>query len=109
MDANPGAEIGWIHDEPRLGQPKAEPGAPGTRLEEEDGVLPLNSEEASAYWVTVLQRHAAECEFDTNSSPLGEVPKLVVLGFSEVDFLSDDPRNILDETWSPIEMRAPLH
>jgi hypothetical protein len=76
------------------------------RLKEQDGVLPLNSEEALAYWVTVLQRHAAECEFGTNSEPLLDAPQLIVLGFSKVDFLTDDPRNILDETWSPIELRT---
>ena len=76
------------------------------RLDEEGGVLPLNSEEALAYWVTVLQRHAAECQFGTNSDPVNQGPRLIVLGFSEVDLLRDDPRNILDETWAPIELRV---
>jgi hypothetical protein len=28
------------------------------------------------------------------------------LGFSEVDLLNDDPRNLLDGTWSPIELHS---
>jgi|SRR5271170_1430779 len=82
-------------------------------LELEDGVLSLNSEEALAFWITVLQRFAAEVEFGTNSDPIEEAPRFMVLGksgdnelFTEVDLLKDDPRSILDETWSPIELKA---
>src|SRR5271165_5356333 len=79
------------------------------RLQENVGVLALNSEEALAYWITVLQRHAAESEFGTNSDPIEEAPKLMVGRMSEkqrflreIDLLKDDPRKIMDETWSPI-------
>jgi len=84
-----------------------------SRLNENYGVLPLNSEDALAFWITVLQRVVAECEFGTNSDPITDAPQLMVLGvpespntLTEVDLLKDDPRNILDETWSPIELRS---
>lgn len=80
------------------------------RLQENGGVLLLNSEEALAYWITVLQRHAAECEFGTNSDPVAEAPRLTVGGrrkvFTDVDLLRDNPRHLLEENWSPIELRA---
>ncbi len=82
-------------------------------LEENGGALSLNSEEALAYWITVLQRHASESEFGTNSDPITEAPKLMVGDVSEtpevlmeVDLLKYDPRNLLDESWSPIELHA---
>jgi len=75
--------------------------------------MSLSSEEALAYWVTVLQRSAAEEEFGTNSDPVAEAPRLMALGkegseqvFTEVLLLKDDPRKILDETWSPLELWA---
>ncbi len=81
-------------------------------LEQYAGVLGMNPEEALAYWVTVLQRLAAEVEYGTNADPVAEAPRLFVLGkkgkeneYSEVDFYKDDPSKILDETWSPVEMR----
>ena len=77
------------------------------------GRIPMNSEEALAYWVTILQQDAAESEFGTNSDPVGEAPRLMVLGkgrskqaFTEVDLLKDDPQKILNETWSPVELWA---
>ena len=82
-------------------------------LRDSPGAIRLDSEEALAYWVTVLQQHAAECEFGTNADPISEAPRLFVLGmersekmFNEVDFLKDDPSKILEEEWSPVELRA---
>ncbi len=73
----------------------------------------MNSEEALAYWITVLQQHAAECEFGTNTDPAYSAPRLFVYGmkgykgmYAEVDFFKDDPSKILAEEWSPIELRA---
>jgi hypothetical protein len=81
------------------------------RLKENGGSLTINSEEALSYWISVLQRVVAEAEFGTNSDPLQEAPKLMVRGmdgddelFTEVILTEDDPGNILDETWSPIEL-----
>lgn len=83
------------------------------RLKENGGHLALNSEEALAYWVVVLQRVVAEAEFGTNSEPLEDAPKLMVLGmddnhevFTEVVLTEHDPQNILNESWSPIELWA---
>jgi hypothetical protein len=78
------------------------------RLHENGGVLPLNSEEVLAYWITVLQRTAAEFEFGTNSDPIEEAPKLMVVGrgkhLRKLDCLKDDPRKIMDESRPPIEL-----
>lgn len=76
----------------------------------EKGVLSINSEEALAFWVTVLQRLAAEYEFGTNSDPIEEAPDLMALGsrkqFARIDLLKDDPQNIMNETWTHFELRA---
>jgi hypothetical protein len=48
------------------------------RLNENGGILGLNSEDALAFWVTVLQRVAAEVEFGTNSNSIAEAPKLMI-------------------------------
>lgn len=78
----------------------------------EKRVLPINSEEALAFWIVVLQCLAAECEFGTNSDPIDEAPALVALRnhkqFARVDVLADDPQNILNETWTQFELRAKL-
>lgn len=82
-------------------------------LDQRSGLTGINSEEALAYWITVLQRHAAECEFGTNADAIATAPKLFALrrpghedSYAEVDFLKDDPQNILDESWSPVELRT---
>jgi hypothetical protein len=73
----------------------------------EGGKLDLNSEDTLAYWITVLHRENAEAEFGTNSDPIAEAPRPMVLGkgkdreaFTEVDLLMNDPRHLLDETWT---------
>jgi hypothetical protein len=81
------------------------------RLRKRD-VLPLNSEEALAYWVTVLQRDAAEGEFGTNSDPIEEAPALMALKnhkrLARVDLLKDNPQNIMNERWTQFELRNNL-
>jgi hypothetical protein len=78
------------------------------RVTEGGEPLPLNSEEALAYWITVLQRSAAESEFGTNSDPISEAPRLMAVkgqgGLVEVDLLKDDPQEALNETWSYFEL-----
>ena len=81
------------------------------RSKRSGGAIGLSSEEALAYWVAVLQRHAAESEFGTNSNPVSEAPRLMALGMSksrkvfvQVNLFKDDPTKILDEKWSPIEL-----
>jgi len=72
-------------------------------------VLPLTSEEVLAYWVTVLQRDAAESEFGTNADPVEEAPALMALKnhkrLARVDLLKDDPQKIMNESWTQFELR----
>ena len=72
----------------------------------------MNSVEALAYWITVLQQDAVESEYGTNADPAATAPRLFVCGkresegmYAEVDFFKDDPSKILSEEWSPIELR----
>jgi hypothetical protein len=80
------------------------------RLRESEGRIPINDQEALAFWVTVLQRLAAECEFGTNSDPIEDAPALMALRdherFAKIDLLKDDPQNIMNERWTVFELRA---
>jgi len=81
-----------------------------SHLRESKGRIPINGEEALAFWITVLQRLAAECEFGTNSDPIEEAPALMALRgrerFAKIDLLKDDPQNVMNETWTAFELHA---
>lgn len=66
--------------------------------------------EALIWWIGVLQ-YAANNLPERDAPILSKLPKLMVLGmdrdgelFTEVDIFDDDPENILDGTWWPIEL-----
>lgn len=79
------------------------------RLTSRGGELRLTMSEAMMWWIAALQFLAADSL--ARRDPLLRIPKLMVLGmdrdhelFTEVDIVEDDPENILDGTWWPIEL-----
>ena len=80
------------------------------RLGSNDGGLRLTTNDAMLRWIAALQYLAAD-DSRTETRLLSKIPKLMVRGmdndeelFSEVNILEDDPENISDGTWWPIEL-----
>lgn len=83
------------------------------RLAENGGVLRLNLNEALMWWVAALQREAAGANPTSKTGEIDRTPKMMVLGmdgddelFTEVVVTEDNPENLVDGTWSPIELWA---
>lgn len=82
-----------------------------TRLSEDRGALRLNLNEALMWWVAALQREAAGANPADRAGEIDRTPKLMVLGmdgddelFTEVVLTEDNPENLVDGTWGPIEL-----
>src|SRR6516164_9655121 len=83
------------------------------RLAESGGSLPLNLNESLMWWIVVLQRELAEANPSSKSGEIDKTPRLMVLGldgddelFTEVVVAEDNPENLVDGTWAPIELWA---
>ncbi len=81
------------------------------RLAMAGGSLRLTLNEALTWWIAALQREAAGANPATKAGEIDRTPKLMVLGldgddelFTEVVITEDDPENLLDGTWWPIEL-----
>jgi hypothetical protein len=62
------------------------------------------------WWIAALQ-YLANHSSRSAGDAVPQIPKLMVMGmdrdhtlFTEVDIADDDPENILDGTWWPIEL-----
>ena len=81
------------------------------RLSDKGGSLRLNLDEALLWWISVLQRELDGANLSTSSGEIDKTPKLMVLGldgddelFTEVVVTEDNPENLVDGTWAPIEL-----
>jgi hypothetical protein len=82
-----------------------------SRLGEKGGALRLTLQEALTWWIVVLQREATESNPAKAADEIDTTPKLMVLGmdgddelFTEVVLTQDNPENLADGTWHPIEL-----
>ncbi len=80
------------------------------RLASKGGQLHLTLNEALTWWIAALQFIALDTSASKGDASR-QIPKLMVLGmdrdhklFTEVDIIEDDPENVLDGTWWPIEL-----
>ena len=83
------------------------------QLGSNDGGVRLTTNGAMLWWIAALQYLAAD-DSRSKTRLLSKIPKLMVRGmdndeelFSEVNIIEDDPENICDGTWWPIELRNP--
>ena len=85
------------------------------RLADSGGAMQLSLNEALQWWIVALQREFAMTAdvIKNKSAKFGKMPLLMVLGmggddelFTEVVLTEDDPENLVDETWGPIELWA---
>jgi hypothetical protein len=74
------------------------------------GALRLTLHEGVRWWIAALQRFAPGAYPLPETSTDG-MPRLMVMGFdgndtlfTEVNIVEDDPENLLDGTWWPIEL-----
>lgn len=80
------------------------------RLASRGGQVRLTLNEALMWWIAALQFLALDSSTGKDEA-FRQIPKLMVLGmdkdhklFTEVNIIEDDPENILDGTWWPIEL-----
>lgn len=81
------------------------------RLLQNGGALRLGLEEALSWWIAALQREVAGANPAYETREMGRTPNLMVRGmdgddelFTEVVVTEDNPENLFDGTWWPIEL-----